>query len=73
MPLPVADSQLGVYFGDILGDQAIIENWARILKVLLKPEGDRFQLVEQLAGFVHGLNILLVASRGSDVTKLTAR
>ena len=74
LPFPVADSQLGIYFGNILGDQAIIEIvWRRAL-VFWGPSlnGRRPVLVcRQFARIAHGLNVLLVASRRNVVTKFT--
>ena len=65
-PLPVTDRKLGVYLGNVLGDQAVIEIlWRRaFLRIdirLLKAVSDRFELVEQLAGIAHWLNVLLIA------------
>ena len=61
LPLRMTNGQLGVYLGNILGDQAIIEIlWLRALVrinvLFLKPVGDRFQLVDHLAGITHGVN-----------------
>jgi len=43
------------------------------IKLLFVAEGDRFKREDRFAGFVHWLDVVLVASRGKvDVTKFSA-
>ena len=66
----IAHCQIGVYLGHILGDEPkhLYMGWINIAVV---AEGDRFKSVKRFAGVAHWLDVVLMASRGSDEAKFT--
>ena len=62
--------QVGRHFVHFLGDEAIVLDvgWIDIAIVL---EDDWFKREERFTGLVHGLNVVLVALRGDDVTEFS--
>jgi hypothetical protein len=58
----IPDGQAGVNLGNLLGDQPLVEALA-LIDLFLEPVTDRLEGEQCLAGFVHELDLLLVAPR----------
>src|SRR6266487_1822308 len=70
LPFLIAHHQVRRRLGHFLGDEAkhFCVGWINIAVVAV---GDRLERVERFAGLLHGLDLVLVASRGNDVAKFT--
>ena len=64
----IANDQVGVHFGDFLGDQTEL---GRGILVDLVTKAHRFECQNGFAGFVHRFNVGLVPPRGAHRAQLT--